>query len=301
MSSSLGSEHFSDPAIWEQIDKGHTTGIFQVSTPNCTAAAMDFNPRSEVDIADLTSIIRPGVADAGLKEVYLRRRAGKEPVVYDHPLMEKFVGPSWKSNTYGMIVYQEQIIEIVQELAGFSPDEADDIRKAVGKKYLDKVLAFKGKFVEGCVSNLDFIQSIDTARARQIANKIWLSIESAARYAFNWSHAVEYAHISTPEVWVKYYYPQEFLVALMQTDANKTNDYIREARRRECRYSSSGHQSLRQQVHHQRRGHPLRAWTVCTGWELRPPGTSSPTGPTPACRTISPALRRGPTKGWPPT
>lgn len=237
----LTREHFTDPAIWPQIDAGQTTGIFQVETPNCTGSAIEFKPRSEVDIADLTSIIRPGVNDAGLKEVYLRRRAGTELVVYDHPLMEKFVGPGWSTNTYGVLVYQEQIIACVQEMAGFTPDEADDLRKAVGKKLMDKLMLFKEKFVQGCLNNSDYTYffggpsdgDFERNKATQVANKIWLSIEAAGRYAFNWSHAVEYAYIATWEIWVKYYYPQEFLVALMQTDAKGINKYIREARRRE--------------------------------------------------------------------
>jgi DNA polymerase-3 subunit alpha len=220
----LGKEHFREPEIWEQIDKGYTAGIFQVSTPNCTAAAVEFKPRSEIDIADLTSIIRPGVADVGLKEVYLRRRAGVEPVVYDHPMMESIVGPGWATNTYGVLVYQEQIIACVQELAGFTPDEADDLRKAVGKKLMDKLVPFKEKFVSGCYSDWE----ID----RRIAHKIWASIEAAGRYAFNWSHAVEYAYIATWGVWVKHHYPAEFLVALLATDAAKIPLYIREAKRR---------------------------------------------------------------------
>lgn len=233
----LGREHFRDPEIWPQIDAGLTTGVFQVETSNCTQAAVEFKPRSEVDVADLTSIIRPGVADAGLKEVYLRRRAGLEPVVYDHPLMENFVGPGWSTNTYGILVYQEQIIQCVQEMAGFTADEADDLRKAVGKKLMDKLVLFKDKFVQGCLNNGDYFAEcgFNPNKGTQIAHKIWLSIESAGRYAFNWSHAVEYAYIATWEVWVKHYYPQEFLVALMQTDSGNINKYIREARRREVK------------------------------------------------------------------
>lgn len=235
----FGDKEFNDPAIWPQIDKGHTTGIFQVETANLTAAAMDFKPRSEVDVADLTSIVRPGVADAGLKEVYLRRRSGQEPVVYDHPLMERFVGPSWSTNTYGILVYQEQIIECVQQLAGFTPDEADGLRKAVGKKNMEKLKAYQSDFIQGCWGNKEFMDSIPKGKspqdwmdnAEKVAYKIWVSIEASGRYAFNWSHAVGYSFISTWEVWTKHHYPQEFLVGLMQTDSKNINKYIREARR----------------------------------------------------------------------
>lgn len=228
----LGSEHFSDPAIWVQIDQGKTTGIFQVETSLATEAAIKLRPRNELDIADLVSIIRPGVADAGLKDVYLRRRDKQEPVTYDHPMMERFVGPSWASNTYGVIVYQEQIVECVQKLAGFTPDEADSLRKAVGKKLMDKLVLFKEKFIQGCLNNQEFAQWLnDERKSTQVANKIWLSIEASGKYAFNYSHGIGYSLISTAEIWVKHYYPQEYLVALMQTDSSNITKYLREARR----------------------------------------------------------------------
>ena len=230
----FGDEHFRDPAIWPAIDKGQTTGIFQMETSTGTDAAIQFKPRSEIDVADLSAIVRPGVSDAGLKEVYLRRRAGTEPVVYDHPLMENFVGPKWSTDTFGILVYQEQLIEAVEQLAGFTADESDTLRKVVGKKQMDKLLALRGKFERGCKANIDFMApySKKPELADRAIHTIWESIEASGRYAFNWSHAVGYAFISTWEIWTKHYYPQEFLVALMQTDGDNINRYIREARRR---------------------------------------------------------------------
>lgn len=231
---SFGDEQFNDPAIWDQIDKGHTTGIFQVETSNCTTTAVDFKPRSLLDVADLTSVIRPGVVDAGLLQPYLRRRHGLEPVTYDHPMMVKFLGPGWSTNTHGILVYQEQFIQAVEQMAGFTPDESDGLRKAVGKKQMDKLLKFKEKWISGCLANPQFFEQFhgDVGAAKSIIEHIWASIEAAGRYAFNWSHAVGYAMISTWEIWTKHYYPQEFLVALMQTDSKNINKYIREARRR---------------------------------------------------------------------
>ena len=230
----FGDAQFNDPVIWDQIDKGHTTGIFQVETSNCTSTAVEFKPRSLKDVADLTSVIRPGVVDAGLLQPYLRRRHGLEPVAYDHPLMTQFLGPGWSTDTYGVLVYQEQFIQCVEEVAGFTPDESDDLRKAVGKKQMDKLVKFKQKFIDGCLANPDYTQngSWDRKAAVSVAEHIWASIEAAGRYAFNWSHAVGYGMISTWEIWTKHYYPQEFLVALMATDSGNINKYIREARRR---------------------------------------------------------------------
>jgi len=228
-------ENFADPAIWDQIDRGQTLGVFQVETSNCTEAAIHFKPRSEVDVADLTSIIRPGVADAGLKDVYLRRRAGLEPVVYDHPLMEQIVGPAWVTNTYGVLVYQEQLMMAAQALASFTDDEADALRGAVAKKHMEQLVALKAKFLAGCMSSQAYMCHFDgqpTDEPTKVAEKIWHSIEASGRYAFNWSHAVGYAMISTWEIWTKFHYPAEFLVALLATDTKNTNRYIREARRR---------------------------------------------------------------------
>ena len=180
-------DEYNDPAIWTQIDEGQTVGIFQLGTPGGTDAAIEFRPRSMVDVADLISINRPGVRDAGLYHVYLRRRAGLEPVAYDHPLMETIA-----KDTFGVLVYQEQLMQTSRELAGFTPDEADDLRKAVGKKIMEKVLALKDKFVAGCLANPDYMayfgEGPTTPEAPNAKDgiatieRIWASIEASGRY-----------------------------------------------------------------------------------------------------------------------
>ena len=105
------------PPSGDQIDRGHTTGIFQIETSTGTEAAIALKPRNEFDTANLISITRPGVADAGLKDVR-RRSRGAEPVIYDHPLMENFVGPKWSTDTYGVLVYQEQLVLAVEQPPG---------------------------------------------------------------------------------------------------------------------------------------------------------------------------------------
>jgi len=211
----FGPKEFADPAIWPQIHQGHTTGIFQLETADLSRKSTQLLPLNEVDVAALISIVRPGVKDAGLEAAYLRRRAGVEPVEYDHPMMEPIT-----KETYGILVYQEQLLRTVKDLAGFTPTEADDLRKALGKKKMDKVIAFKEKFLTGCL-RLGILN----------AEHIWASIEAAGRYAFNKSHAVGYSLIACWEVWTKHYYPQEFLVALLATDPENATRYVREARR----------------------------------------------------------------------
>src|SRR5882762_2074995 len=144
------------------------------------------------------------------------------------------------SETYGSLIYQEQLLRAVRDLAHFSPDEASDLQKALSKKWMDKVVAFKEKFLEGCANDgvfmleyqLNEMHDYDEERARSVAAKIWASIEASGRYAFNKSHAVGYAVIGTWEIWTKHYYPTEFIAALMATDSENINVYIRDARRR---------------------------------------------------------------------
>lgn len=219
---------FHDPAIWEQIDQGQTAGIFQLETAELTRLSVEMRPRNEVDVAALLSIVRPGVKDAHLDKVYLKRRHGEDPVLYEHPAMAGITG-----ETYGILVYQEQMMQAARELAGFTADEADDLRKMLGKKKMDELVAWEGKFLQGCLDNPVFRDHFSTeTEARQVVSHIWGSISAAGRYAFNKSHAVGYALISTWEIWTKHYYPQEYIVALMATDSDNINRYLREARRR---------------------------------------------------------------------
>lgn len=231
----FGDEEYSDPDIWPQIDKGRTAGLFQIGgTASSTQSAMDYQPRSERDISALIAIVRPGVRDAGLHDKYILRRHGKEKVSYDHPMMEKIT-----AETYGIMIYQEQLMQAARDLAGFTPDEASDLQKALGKKYMDKILAMKQKFIDGCLANPEYAlgcgdpvnQTMDEAKELRIANIIWRSIEASGRYAFNKSHSQGYGLITARETWAKHYYPAIFLAGCMQYDPTKVNRYIRDARR----------------------------------------------------------------------
>lgn len=168
----FGYDHYSDPDIWPQIDAGGTTGIFQINTPGLTRTGQQLKPRNERDVAALISIVRPGVKDAMLDQVYLMRRAGLEKVVYDHPLMEAIT-----SETYGVLIYQEQLLRAARDIAGFTPDEGSDLQKALSKKWMDKVVAFKDKFITNA--------QVHPGLTGEIAAKIWYSIEASGRYAFN--------------------------------------------------------------------------------------------------------------------
>ena len=225
----FGDEQYSDPAIWEQIDRGQTAGIFQIGTPSGTKQAMKFKPRNLVELADLASINRPGVIRAGQLDHYLARRNGDEDITYDHPMMEPITGPSASTYTYGILVYQEQLIRTARSLAGFTAGQSEELRKAIGKKLADKIAEIKPRFIDGCLANPEFT---DQGGTRNTALKIWGSLEAAGAYAFNKSHATGYAMQPCWEIWTKHYYFDEFITACLSVMPEKTTQFIRECRKR---------------------------------------------------------------------
>lgn len=222
-------EQYNDPAIWEQIDRGQTAGIFQIGTAPGTKQAMRFKPRSLVELADLVSINRPGVIRAGQLEHYLKRRRGDEDVRYDHPLMEPICGPTSSMYTYGILVYQEQLIRTARDVAGFTAGQAEELRKAIGKKMANKIAEIKPRFIDGCMANEEFVR---LGGGRGTALKIWGSLEAAGAYAFNKSHATGYAMQPCWEIWTKHYYFDEFITACLAVTPEKTTTFIRECRKR---------------------------------------------------------------------
>lgn len=218
-------KQYDDPAIWPAVSAGGTLGLFQLESAGGTDATKAFKPMGIADVADLISINRPGVIDAGLKDVFIDRRHGVEPVHYDHPMMTRFVG-----KTQGILVYQEQILEVVQAIAGFTPDEADTLRSLLSKKKADKLPPFREKFFRNCLASPDFVAQ--SPNPRGAAEAIWNSIEASGRYSFNKAHAFAYAMIPCWEAWVKHYYYAEFITALLCTDEKKVKRYMGEARGR---------------------------------------------------------------------
>jgi DNA polymerase-3 subunit alpha len=223
----FGEKEFSDPEIWTEVCAGDTLGIFQLETAQLTRATKRFQPKSEIDVTDLISVNRPGVIDAKQLDPFLDRRAGLEAPHYDNPLTEKHLG-----RTYGILVFQEQILRIVQDIAGFSPDDADSVRSAVGKKKMEKLQAFHEPFIEGCLNNPEFVQQSESGDPAADAEKIWNSIGAAGRYAFSLNHATAYAIISSWEVWLKHYHYHAYITALMATDSERVPVYMRHARQR---------------------------------------------------------------------
>ncbi len=165
----LGNIPLDDPKTYELLSSGEVTGVFQVESEGMRRTLRDMRPTKFEHVIALISLYRPGPME--YIPTYIARMHGKEKVTYRHPKLEPIL-----AETYGIIVYQEQIMQIATQLAGYRPGEADMIRKAVGKKLKDKLLAHRKKFVEGCVAN-DI--------PREVAESIFDDIEFFARYGFN--------------------------------------------------------------------------------------------------------------------
>jgi DNA polymerase-3 subunit alpha len=202
----LDIEHVSleDKKTFELLGRGDTTGVFQLESDGMKRYIKELKPTHFEDIVAMVSLYRPGPLSAGMVPQYINRKNGKERVVYDHPLMEEIL-----KETYGVTVYQEQIMKISRKLAGFTAGEADTLRKAMGKKKRDVLAKMYDGFIEGCGKN---------NVPKKTAEKIWHDWEGFADYAFNKSHAACYALIAYRTAYLKAYYPSEFMAALMNSD-----------------------------------------------------------------------------------
>lgn len=221
-------EEYLEPEKWELVSEGDTNGIFQLEANAMTTVGKEFKPRSESDVADLISVNRPGVVRSGMLGVYLKRRAGREEVTTPHPIVTEIT-----KRTFGVIVYQEQVMEIFTKVAGYTLSEADGIRKIMGKMLYQDMLKEKPVFIKRCLNNPEFTKGCGAKDPFDIAETIWDQIESAGTYSFNASHATAYALIATWGTMLKYKYPREYLTSLMQTDPGRVNRYVREARVKE--------------------------------------------------------------------
>ncbi len=194
-----------DPKTFKLLRAAKTTGVFQLESSGMKRYLKNLKPTSIDDIIVMISLYRPGPLDAGMVEEYIERKHGRRKVTYLHPLMEPIL-----KNSYGIMVYQEQLMAVAQALAKFTLPQADTLRKAVGKKIKSLLDEQKDKLIKGMVDN-----NID----QQTANQVWDFIEPFARYGFNKSHAVCYATIGYHTAYLKANYPNEFMAALLNSDA----------------------------------------------------------------------------------
>ena len=209
-----------DPKTYKLLNNAESTGIFQLESSGMRDLLRKLKAEKFEDIIALLALYRPGPIGSGMLDDYMKRKHGKVEVRYDHPLLEASL-----KETYGIIVYQEQVMTIVSSLAGFSLSQADLLRRAIGKKTPEIMEQQRKAFIDGAVKN-----KID----RRIAEKIFSLIEHFAGYGFNKSHSAAYAMISYRTAYLKANYPVEFMTALLTSEKDNTDkivEYIDEAER----------------------------------------------------------------------
>lgn len=199
-----------DPAVLRAFSDGDLIGVFQFDTPAGRRISEGFEFRSLADIATLTALNRPGPMKSGMAEEYLRRHADPALTWRQHPIVD-----ACTKETHGVVVYQEQLIEIAKRLAGYSPVEADGFRKAVAKKI--GLLSHEEKFVSGCVAS-----GMEPDEAKKFFDKILVY----GSYVFNKSHSFSYAWVAYLTQWLKVHRPREFFAALL-ANAKDEHDQMR--------------------------------------------------------------------------
>ncbi len=200
-----------DPLAFELLCKADTTGVFQVESSGMKKLLADMRPSCFEDIVAILALYRPGPLGSGMVDDFVQCKHGRKKVVYPHPLMEPIL-----KETYGVMVYQEQIMQGVQVLAGFSLGQADLLRRAIGKKIAEVMVEQRTKFVDGCVANPEFVSKCPAQTTpEEKANEIFDLIDYFSGYGFNKSHTVAYGLISYQTAYLKAHYPVEFMAALL--------------------------------------------------------------------------------------
>jgi DNA polymerase III subunit alpha len=207
-----------DPEVYALISRGDTAGVFQMESSGFTEMVMKMKPSRFEDVIAAGALYRPGPLDQKLEDgrtmvdVYIDRKHGREKVTYPHPDLEKVLEP-----TYGVIVYQEQVMQISQVLAGYSLGRADLLRRAMGKKKAEEMAKERVGFIEGTRK-----REVDD----RVANGIFDLMEKFAAYGFNKSHSAAYGLLTVQTAWLKAHYPVEFMAALISSEASNTDKVV---------------------------------------------------------------------------
>jgi len=209
---------FDDELTYQLFSKGKTTGIFQFESDGMKKYLRELKPNKIEDLIAMNALYRPGPME--YIPSFVNRKHGREKISYDIPEMERYL-----KDTYGITVYQEQVMLLSQLLAGFTKGEADSLRKAMGKKIESMMNELKPKFIEGCKRN---------GHDEKIVIKIWKDWEAFANYAFNKSHSTCYAYVAYRMAYLKAHYPHEFMAAVLSrnlTDLKEITLFIEECKR----------------------------------------------------------------------
>jgi len=209
-----------DPKVYESISTAHVTGIFQLESSGMRKLIADLKPTCFNDIIAVLALFRPGPLGSGMVEDFVLRKHGKNPVEYLFPELEPIL-----NDTYGVIVYQEQVQKIAAVLANYSLGEADLLRRAMGKKDKDEMARQKARFAAGSAEN-----GHDTQKAEELFDLM----AKFAEYGFNKSHTAAYGWVCFQTAYLKTYYPTEFMTAIMSCDLDNTDKivtYVRDCKR----------------------------------------------------------------------
>ena len=218
-----------DEETFKLFTRGDTTGLFQFESPGMKKHLRALQPNRFEDLVAMNALYRPGPME--YIPSFIRRKHGEEPIEYDHPMMEPYL-----KDTYGITVYQEQVMLQSRALGLFTRGQSDTLRKAMGKKKFELLAELKGKFVEGCKNNPDFVKGAKPKgkNFEELVNKIWGDWEAFASYAFNKSHSVCYAYIAYQTGFLKAHYPAEFMAANLSnnlSDITKVTVFMDECKR----------------------------------------------------------------------
>ncbi len=209
---------FDDPATFNLFSQGDTTAIFQFESPGMKKWLRLLQPNRFEDLVAMNALYRPG--PMVYIPNYVNRKLGKEGIVYDHPMMEQYL-----KETYGITVYQEQVMLLSRSLGQFTRGESDSLRKAMGKKNLPLMEKLKAKFIAGCLANPSFVEGCkgSSKKPEELIEKIWKDWEAFASYAFNKSHSVCYAYIAYQTGYLKANYPSEFMAAVLSCNLSNSD------------------------------------------------------------------------------
>jgi DNA polymerase-3 subunit alpha len=214
----LKSIKLDDKKVFEMLSSGFTKGVFQAEATPYTNLLMKMGVSNFEDLAASNALVRPGAMNT-VGGSYIRRKKGEEMVTYAHPIMHEFT-----ERTYGVIIYQEQVMQACVYLGGMSWADADKVRKIIGKKKdASEFDAYKDQFIQGASQHI----------TTEDAAKLWHDFEAHAGYSFNRSHAIAYSMLSYYTAWLKCYYPLEFMFAVLKNEKDKDGrtDYLLEAKR----------------------------------------------------------------------
>jgi DNA polymerase-3 subunit alpha len=213
-----------DPKVYKMLSDGYTKGVFQAEATPYTNLLIKMGVDKFEDLAASNALVRPGAMNT-VGASYIKRKHGDEAVQFIHPIMKPFT-----ENTYGVIIYQEQVMQACVHLGGMSWSEADKVRKIIGKKKDAKEFdQFKDRFIDGASKHI----------SKKQAETLWHTFEAHAGYSFNRSHAVAYSMLSYYAAWLKTYYPLEFMFSILKNENDKDarTEYLIESKRLGLRVS----------------------------------------------------------------